>query len=109
MNFSFMRKCIYECIYNVCLNESFFMRKCIYECIYNVCLNESFFYKKSIYECMIFLRFIFVFFNMHAKKNLECIYKWNFWECVYIVQNARKIHKIFCECTYIDTWKSMFF
>ena len=114
-----MTKCIYEIldffylkmhlwmhgffnayIMYVWMNFSF-MRKCIYECIYNVCLNESFFYKKSIYECMIFFRFIFIFLIwMHAKKKLECIYKWNFWECIYIVQNARKIHKIFCECIY---------
>jgi len=26
---------------------------------------------------------------MQKKIKLECIYKWNFWECIYIVQNAR--------------------
>jgi len=43
----------------------------------------------------------FLFFNMNAcKKILEYIYKWNFWECICIVQNGRKIHKTFCECIY---------
>jgi len=82
------------------MNLSFFMRKCIYECIYNVCLNESFSIRKVFMNAWFFLDLFFLIL-MHAKKiKLECIYKWNFWECIYIVQNAKKIHKILCEYIY---------
>jgi len=45
---------------------------------------DLFLFSFHMYACIIFF--------------LECIYKWNFWECVYDVLNSRKVYKRFCEC-----------
>ena len=91
---------------------------------------NDFFMRKYIYEDMIFFntyimheRIFFwknVFMNAWFVLDLFWFFFWIWmWECIYDVQNSRKIHKRFCECIHrylqadfvplkIPAWKSMF-
>ena len=119
--FSFW-KWIYECMI-------------FFECIYSVSLNDFilFYEKMHLWNFGLFLLentfmngwfFLDLFlFSFHMYAHiffLECIYKWNFWECVYDVRNSRKVYKRFCECIRrysqadfvslkIQAWKSIFY
>ena len=102
-----------ECIYNVCVND-FFMRKCIYEILNFFFLKmhlwmHDFFYEKihlwrrDFFNAYIMHERIFfwknVFMNAWFVLDLFWFFFWIWmWECMYDVQNSRKIHKRFCEC-----------
>jgi len=79
---------------NAFMNGWFFF-ECIYN-VYNVCMDDFFYGKIHLWRRDFFLfenAFMNTwFFWMHKIIIffLECIYKWNFWECIYNVQNVRK-------------------
>jgi len=79
---------------NAFMNAWFFF-ECIYN-VYNVCINDFFYGKIHLWRRDFFFLFENAFMNAWFFLNaynfffLECIYKWNFWECIYNVQNVRK-------------------
>ena len=70
----------------------------------------TFSFWKYIYEWMIFLDLFFFSFHMYACIICfwECIYKWNFWKCVYDVRNSRYSQADFVPLK-IQAWKSIFY